>query len=959
MEAGFKVKLGADTSELTKGFAVANDAIRSLSANIVSLTNVLKQGLKIDTGAIIKASTAGANAIEGMGDKAVKTAQSIANISSGPIKIDTAGATTSLNVLGDSAEKAGKQVDRWVKQADGAFLKIKVDITPLATVAPAIEKVKQSITATPLNIDTRPLITSASTVHNELIRISAEVQAFKQTIAQGVTGSFKITADTKSIAAFQSAVNNVTGKDIKLSVVTDVKTPNLSPVINEANVAKETFTKLRNEIGQTGTSLNKISGTKINIPVQTTGMQVGADGVLRLQNGIKALQVQLVGLQKQLASAGNNPAAIQSLNTRIADTTAQLNKLVAAAGTPFKNITTAATTAAAAVSTTATQVTKLANPFQAVAVGANALKNVQPPTSFISSVRNAFGSLSGYVSGVFGNIKGAISGAFSSMGQVAASAGSGVMSLIESFGGLQGILVGAGIGLFALGEKLLATSAAEAAAKTAIADYKDEMAKASAAVAKETASLDALLFVAKDETLTREQRNKAIKELQTQYPAYLGNLSLENVNSVQMTANIDKLTEAIVRKAKAEALSNLIVEETQKKQKAFNKDVTESIDKFDIAGAVLKNTFATFFQNKNATIAATALDLTQKGLKKNADEAAVAQKNIDQYTEQLKLVTREQFLFGDNLDKTKTKAEKHVKRIKDIADVMGELQAAQKSINFDESVGLISPREADVDRLNLFEQKIKEIFALKSSVASDSSKIQAAIGINLMATPSSIRVDTLDKSIKDKVKTVERQIVIEPWEPVLPVAPSVKLTKDPLEDLRKEMNDTIQQMTKQLQVDLAVGVGEGIGDAISGANIGDAFKGLFGILGSFFKQLGAYMISVSPIIKGIKEALKTLSPAGLLIGGIGLVAIGALIQKTMPKFATGTMTTGITAAIIGDNPSGREYVTPSESIGRLAAEINGHMGNGSSNGFVVEHFISGQDLRLMIKRADDAYARGY
>src|SRR6185503_4468845 len=63
---------------------------------------------------------------------------------------------------------------------------------------------------------------------------------------------------------------------------------------------------------------------------------------------------------------------------------------------------------------------------------------------------------------------------------------------------------------------------------------------AAASIAKEQASLQTLLAIARDETATREARNRAIDELQKRYPAYLGNLSLENINTKQIKENIDK-----------------------------------------------------------------------------------------------------------------------------------------------------------------------------------------------------------------------------------------------------------------------------------------------------------------------------------------------------------------------------------------------------------------------------------
>jgi len=134
---------------------------------------------------------------------------------------------------------------------------------------------------------------------------------------------------------------------------------------------------------------------------------------------------------------------------------------------------------------------------------------------------------------------------------------------------------------------------------------------------------------------------------------------------------------------------------------------------------------------------------------------------------------------------------------------------------------------------------------------------------------------------------------------------------------------------------------------------------MFSLLGDHLKNLGKFMINASPIIKGIKLALENLNPAALLIGGIALVAVGQLIKTSIPKFREGTMTTGQMVGVLGDNPSGREYVIPSESIDRLAHEIGSHMGGGGSMEVFGRIETDGDKLVTIIERAERRRGRTY
>ena len=94
---------------------------------------------------------------------------------------------------------------------------------------------------------------------------------------------------------------------------------------------------------------------------------------------------------------------------------------------------------------------------------------------------------------------------------------------------------------------------------------------------KEKGELELLLRVARDETRTREDRNKVIKELQDRYPDYLGNLSTENIAHEDMAVNIALVNEQLIKKYQTQAAEEKLVE-LYSKQLELQTGLAEEID---------------------------------------------------------------------------------------------------------------------------------------------------------------------------------------------------------------------------------------------------------------------------------------------------------------------------------------------------------------------------------------------
>lgn len=86
------------------------------------------------------------------------------------------------------------------------------------------------------------------------------------------------------------------------------------------------------------------------------------------------------------------------------------------------------------------------------------------------------------------------------------------------------------------------------------------MKDANKSIAEEKTKLDILLATARNENLSRKTRIDAIKQINDLSPKYLGNITLESVNTDNARKSIEAYTKALEKKAKARAAENKMME---------------------------------------------------------------------------------------------------------------------------------------------------------------------------------------------------------------------------------------------------------------------------------------------------------------------------------------------------------------------------------------------------------------
>lgn len=217
-------------------------------------------------------------------------------------------------------------------------------------------------------------------------------------------------------------------------------------------------------------------------------------------------------------------------------------------------------------------------------------------------------------------------------------------------------------------------------AKKVQSDYVAELAKGSATLSVEISKLTTLVEVARDENQSRTTRQNAIAELQKEYPGYLANINQENINSQATTKAINSLSDALSRKVKVQAITNLLTAEQEKNFKIQNGDLSDQVGLFE---ALKANYFGL------GSIGGTAQRLLTKGTENQNKALQESQKSIDKYEDQLNKLLVTQAQEGDfkGLSPGRAAREKHLKAVLSLQEQLSRIIAR----NYKAEAELIAP----------------------------------------------------------------------------------------------------------------------------------------------------------------------------------------------------------------------------------------------------------------------------
>lgn len=268
-------------------------------------------------------------------------------------------------------------------------------------------------------------------------------------------------------------------------------------------------------------------------------------------------------------------------------------------------------------------------------------------------------------------------GSFGALQKETGSAGGALKALASSLAGPAGIAVGFSVvsalvttaiqKYGSLSAALDALFSSTDAAAIAQQQLNKSNAEAVASVQGEISGINSLLAAAKDLSLTTEQRQNAVKKLNQDYPNYLGNITLEGINSDKTTASVNKLTSALERKAKIAGIEKLITKISEQQAQAYL-DLQQNIRDTDSPLQKFVNGVVQSVTGTNASIKAIS------GLSKEFNQQQLQIKLLQDARDQLTIEQAKNDgleLKADKIKKEKNKTAKEEVRI--TADYWKEL----------------------------------------------------------------------------------------------------------------------------------------------------------------------------------------------------------------------------------------------------------------------------------------------
>lgn len=288
----------------------------------------------------------------------------------------------------------------------------------------------------------------------------------------------------------------------------------------------------------------------------------------------------------------------------------------------------------------------------------------------------------------------------------------------------------------------------------------DSRKEATQNISNEIGELTRLTLIAKNENLTKQDRQNAIKQINDNYPEYLGNINLENIGTEKTNDLINDQINLLVKRGQVKILTSKLAEENIKKQRIIDGLELDGITKIRIA----INKFFGFQKDanriKNEAIVSdykntlNEIDFLNKALNKIFEDLGKSQQSV------LETTTK-------NTQQSAQEKSKVV--LNELEKLKAELQKKQKEL------------ETEISRL----------------VVKD-GQTESKLSIDLRANIT---------GIEQQIKVIEDLISNKPIELQIDVSPQVSFVGESLklqiEDLKKEIQFLFNDIFTSGEVPLA------------------------------------------------------------------------------------------------------------------------------------------------------------
>ncbi|GGD85863.1 phage tail tape measure protein [Planktosalinus lacus] len=486
-----------------------------------------------------------------------------------------------------------------------------------------------------------------------------------------------------------------------------------------------------------------------------------------------------------------------------------------------------------------------------------------------------------------------------------------IPGLISALTALKVAMATNPIGLLAValgavaGAMILFRENTEKAAK-AQTSLRSLTAQASKSIAEEKAQLERLLFVARDEKVSKEERVKAIKELNRISPKYLGFLNTENINTDKARKAVEKYTAALLENARAKAAEEKLIEV---QRKMIENELALSSRRQKIAEEEQKSTQIAADNASSAALAQTQLGQAKQLLTADTE-------NLNK-----KLKEEEQLLLGI-IAGTQKLAETTVTPTNNGEGERGNSQPVSQLEPFDTN-GIAATTQQLQEQIAVFEN-------MRSQFAEGGAEYDYLTQ----------RINFLNESLGELQNNDAG-----------PLLPDTLSDTEALESFNRKMEETRQ---------LGISVGESVAGAFE--NFTGRFVDSLGLAKDGFEGfMGSLIQTVSKIISALlaQAIAQAISGANTSAGSTGpgymftaptfiATAIGGILSAfaSIPKFADGGIVSAPTLGLIGEysgastNP---EVIAPLSKLKSMLGDVGGQV-------FIPNTVLRGEDIVISYER---------
>ena len=285
--------------------------------------------------------------------------------------------------------------------------------------------------------------------------------------------------------------------------------------------------------------------------------------------------------------------------------------------------------------------------------------------------------------------------------------------LIDQLVLLSNVSKGLGIALSMMGSILTAALTIFAYASMSADKYDASLDKIRATAESSVITLNSLLSIARDLTLSDNARQQAIDKLNQDYDVFNENLTIQTVNSEKTKDAVDALTKSIYLQAEAQILQNEIQDELEKRRKLEKSDLKDNakwyqsltsgilvgLAKMKAAALLVTNPFSNATKGLTSNLASLELQLEKKGLANRNSEMQKSDDIVNGLTKEINdnLIAQAELDLLAKKDKGKDKESEQAKRVKRISDAYKELASTLAFLSVDPTITQLERLKKETD----------------------------------------------------------------------------------------------------------------------------------------------------------------------------------------------------------------------------------------------------------------------